>query len=141
MCRCWTRPGVTRPIAEAEMTPTTRFFAFVLMLFAWTITSARAGEPDMAGINAMDRAAFVEKFGGIFEHSPWVAEQAWDKRPFTSLDAMHAAMVDVAKDAPAPLQLALLQAHPDLAGKEAQAGNMTASSVAEQASARRDALT
>ena len=107
---------------------TIRFFVFVLSLFAWT--AAGAGEPDMAAINAMDRPAFVQKFGGIFEHSPWVAEQAWDKRPFTSLDAMHAAMVDVAKDAPAPLQLALLQAHPDLAGKEAQAGTMTASSVA-----------
>src|ERR1700759_4683248 len=91
--------------------------------------AARAGEPDMAAINAMDRAAFVEKFGGIFEHSPWVAEQAWDRKPFASLDAMHGAMVDVAKDAPAPVQLALLQAHPDLAGKEAQAGTMTASSV------------
>ena len=117
---------------------TIRFFVFVLPLFAWT--AAGAGEPDMAAINAMDRPAFVQKFGGIFEHSPWVAEQAWDKKPFASLDAMHAAMVDVAKDAPAPQQLALLQAHPDLAGKEAQAGTMTSSSVAEQASAGLNAL-
>lgn len=99
-----------------------------------------AGEPDMAGINGMDRAAFVEKFGGIFEKSPWVAEQAWDKRPFSNVDAMHAAMVEVAKFAPAPRQLALLQSHPDLAGKEAQAGAMTASSVTEQASAGLNAL-
>ncbi|WP_299718921.1 2-oxo-4-hydroxy-4-carboxy-5-ureidoimidazoline decarboxylase [Tardiphaga sp.] len=94
----------------------------------------------MAPINAMDRAAFVQKFGGIFENSPWVAEQAWESRPFASLDAMHAAMVGVAKTAPAATQLALLQAHPDLAGKEAQAGAMTASSVAEQASAGLSAL-
>ena len=101
---------------------------------------AFAGPVDMAPINAMDRAAFVVKFGGIFEKSPWVAEKAWEKRPFANIDDMHAAMVAVAKDAPATKQLALLQSHPDLAGKEARAGTMTASSVAEQASAGLDAL-
>ncbi len=104
------------------------------------IAKAVAGPLDMAPINAMDRAAFVEKFGGIFENSPWVAEQAFEKRPFASLDEMHAAMVAVVKQAPAVKQLALLQSHPDLAGKEAQAGTMTASSVAEQASAGLNAL-
>ena len=103
--------------------------------------SAIAGPANMAPVNAMDRAAFVQKFGGIFENSPWVAEQAWEKRPFASLDDMHAAMVAVAKYAPAALQLALLQSHPDLAGREAQTGTMTASSVAEQASAGLNALT
>jgi len=114
--------------------------SLIFALLLGQVTEAFAGEPDMAPINAMDRAAFVEKFGGIFENSPWVAEQAWDSRPFVSLDAMHAAMVGVAKHAPAATQLALLQAHPDLAGKEAQAGAMTASSVAEQASAGLSAL-
>jgi 2-oxo-4-hydroxy-4-carboxy-5-ureidoimidazoline decarboxylase len=104
------------------------------------IAVAIAGPVDMAPINAMDRAAFVQKFGGIFENSPWVAEKAWEKRPFASLDDMHAAMVAVAKYAPAAMQLALLQSHPDLAGKEAEAGTMTASSVAEQASAGLNAL-
>jgi 2-oxo-4-hydroxy-4-carboxy-5-ureidoimidazoline decarboxylase len=99
------------------------------------IAVAIAGPVDMASINAMDRAAFVQKFGGIFENSPWVAEKAWEKRPFASIDHMHAAMVAAAKYAPAAMQLALLQSHPDLAGKEAEAGTMTASSVAEQASA------
>lgn len=99
-----------------------------------------APDLDMNAINGMDRPAFVQKFGGIFEKSPWVAERAWDKRPFASLDAMHAAMVDVVKSAPLPSQLALLQSHPDLAGKEAQAGVMTASSVSEQASAGLNAL-
>ena len=102
--------------------------------------AAIAGPADMAPINAMDRAAFVQKFGGIFENSPWIAEKAWEKRPFTGLDDMHAAMVAVAKNAPAAMQLALLQSHPDLAGKEAQAGAMTASSIAEQASAGLNAL-
>jgi 2-oxo-4-hydroxy-4-carboxy-5-ureidoimidazoline decarboxylase len=111
-----------------------------VMLGLAAICSAGAGPPDMTPINAMDRAAFVQKFGGIFENSPWVAEQAWEKKPFATLDDMHAAMVTVAKYAPAPVQLALLQSHPDLAGKEAQAGAMTASSVAEQASAGLNAL-
>ena len=115
------------------------------LLGAWLlgpvmIAVAIAGPVDMASINAMDRAAFVQKFGGIFENSPWVADKAWEKRPFSSLDDMHAAMVAAAKYAPAAMQLALLQSHPDLAGKEAEAGSMTASSVAEQASAGLNAL-
>lgn len=101
---------------------------------------ALAQAVDMASINAMDQPAFVQKFGGIFEKSPWVAEKAWEKRPFASLDAMHAAMVVVVKFSPLPSQLALLQSHPDLAGKEAQAGAMTSSSVSEQASAGLNAL-
>jgi 2-oxo-4-hydroxy-4-carboxy-5-ureidoimidazoline decarboxylase len=111
-----------------------------LMLGSMLGPAAIAGPVDMAPINAMDLAAFVVKFGGIFEKSPWVAEKAWERRPFASLDEMHAAMVAVAKNATAERQLALLQAHPDLAGKEAQAGTMTASSVAEQASAGLNAL-
>jgi 2-oxo-4-hydroxy-4-carboxy-5-ureidoimidazoline decarboxylase len=101
---------------------------------------AAAATVDMGPINSMDQAVFVQKFGGIFEKSPWVAEKAWDKKPFTSLEEMHAAMVDAVKVAPLPSQLALLQSHPDLAGKEAQAGAMTASSASEQASAGLNAL-
>jgi 2-oxo-4-hydroxy-4-carboxy-5-ureidoimidazoline decarboxylase len=110
------------------------FALFVAAAFV-LCNPARAGSVDMTAINAMDQAAFTEKFGGIFENSPWVAEQAWDKRPFASVDDLHAAMVSIAKFAPAPRLIALLQSHPDLAGKEAQAGAMTASSVTEQASA------
>ena len=113
---------------------------WVLMSGPVLIAQAVAGSLDMASINAMDRTAFVQKFGGIFENSPWVAEQAWEKRPFATLDELHAAMVTVVKHAPAEKQLALLKSHPDLAGKEAQAGTMTASSVAEQASAGLNAL-
>jgi 2-oxo-4-hydroxy-4-carboxy-5-ureidoimidazoline decarboxylase len=103
-----------------------------LLLGPVLIANAVAGPVDMAPINAMD--------GAIFEKSPWVAEKAWERRPFANLDDMHAAMVAVAKNAPATQQLALLQSHPDLAGKEAQAGTMTASSVAEQASAGLNSL-
>jgi 2-oxo-4-hydroxy-4-carboxy-5-ureidoimidazoline decarboxylase len=108
---------------------------FALLLGSALTAPAIAGPVDMAPINAMDRAAFVVKFGAIFEKSPWVAEEAWAKRPFANLDEMHGAMVAVVKNAPATRELALLQAHPDLAGKEAKAGTMTASSVSEQASA------
>jgi 2-oxo-4-hydroxy-4-carboxy-5-ureidoimidazoline decarboxylase len=114
--------------------------ALAVMLALMVSASAFAAEVDMAPINAMDRAAFVQKFGGIFEKSPWVADKAWDKRPFASVDDMHAAMVNVVKFAPLPSQLTLLQNHPDLAGKEAQAGAMTSSSVSEQASAGLNAL-
>jgi 2-oxo-4-hydroxy-4-carboxy-5-ureidoimidazoline decarboxylase len=117
-----------------------RSLILALLLPPIMMTAGIAGPADMASINAMDRAAFVQKFGGIFENSPWVAEQAWEKKPFATLDEMHAAMVAVARYAPAPVQLALLQSHPDLAGKEAQSGAMTASSVAEQASAGLNAL-
>jgi OHCU decarboxylase len=101
---------------------------------------ALAQEIDMTSINAMDQAAFVEKFGGIFEKSPWVAEMAWEKRPFANVDILHATMVSVVKFSPLPKQLALLQSHPDLAGKEAKAGAMTSSSASEQASAGLNAL-
>ena len=115
---------------------TGRIFFAASLVCALLLGSAAYGAPvDMAPINAINRAAFVVKFGGIFEKSPWVAEKAWEKRPFASLDEMHAAMVAVAREAPATKQLALLQSHPDLAGKEAKAGTMTAASVAEQASA------
>jgi 2-oxo-4-hydroxy-4-carboxy-5-ureidoimidazoline decarboxylase len=117
-----------------------RLFALLVVAITVFAGPTYADTVDMAAINAMDQAAFTAKFGGIFENSPWVAEQAWEKRPFASVNDMHAAMVGIAKFATAPRQLALLQSHPDLAGKEAQAGAMTASSVTEQASAGLNAL-
>ncbi|OLB10023.1 MAG: OHCU decarboxylase [Candidatus Rokubacteria bacterium 13_2_20CM_69_10] len=89
----------------------------------------------------MDRAAFVHTFGGVFENSPWVAEQAWAARPFADVTALHAAMCDTVRGASRARQLALLGAHPDLAGRAARAGAMSAASVAEQASAGLDRLT
>ena len=117
-----------------------RSLAAGVILCALSALPAFAAEPDWTAINSMDRAAFVEKFGGIFEKSPWVAEKAWDARPFANIDDLHAKMVVVAKYGNIDQQLFLLRAHPDLAGKEAQAGAMTASSVAEQASAGLNAL-
>jgi 2-oxo-4-hydroxy-4-carboxy-5-ureidoimidazoline decarboxylase len=68
----------------------------------------------LAELNAHDRSAFVAALGWIFEESPWVAERAWEKRPFPTLDALHGAMTSVVTAAPAEEQLALLRAHPDL---------------------------
>jgi 2-oxo-4-hydroxy-4-carboxy-5-ureidoimidazoline decarboxylase len=95
---------------------------------------------DIATVNGMDEAAFVGAFGGIFEHSPWVAERAYDRRPFAGVTDLHAAMADAVRAASREQQAALLLAHPDLAGKEARAGTMTPSSVSEQASAALDRL-
>ena len=103
-------------------------------------TWAYAAELDLAAVNGMDRGAFTQALGGIFEKSPWVAEKAWESRPFASVDDLHAKMVAVVRYANIDQQLALLRSHPDLAGKEAQAGTMTTSSVAEQASAGLNAL-
>jgi len=78
---------------------------------------------------------FVNLLGGVFEHSPWVAEQAWPQRPFADVAALHASMVGVVREAPLERQLALLGAHPQLAGREAQTGTLTAASDQEQHSA------
>lgn len=95
---------------------------------------------DLDAINAMDRDDFVAALGSTFEHSPWVAEGAWAARPFASLDALHAAMIGVVRGAARDTQVAFLCGHPELAGKEAQAGTMTSESVGEQASAGLNAL-
>ncbi len=95
---------------------------------------------DLESINSMDQVAFVDSLGSTFEHSPWVAEGAWPARPFDSVDALHAAMIDVVIRAPRDTQVAFLCAHPELAGKEAETGTMTPESVGEQASAGLDAL-
>jgi 2-oxo-4-hydroxy-4-carboxy-5-ureidoimidazoline decarboxylase len=96
--------------------------------------------PTLAQVNAMPAPEFRAAFGGVFEHSPWVAERAFAARPFASVDALHAAMVDAVKGAGEAAQLTLLRAHPELAGKEAQAGTMTGDSTAEQGTAGLNAL-
>ena len=90
---------------------------------------------NLAQLNALDRGAFVGALGGVFEHSPWVADAAWPKRPFAGLAALHAAMVAVMRSAPEEAQLALVRAHPELAGKAAIRGELTADSTEEQSSA------
>jgi 2-oxo-4-hydroxy-4-carboxy-5-ureidoimidazoline decarboxylase len=95
----------------------------------------------IADINAMRPDEFVAALGGVFEHSPWIAERAFVRRPFADMAGLHEAMVDVVRSASREEQLGLLRAHPELAGREAQAGTLTADSTAEQRSAGLNALT
>ena len=89
----------------------------------------------LAEVNAMDAAAFVRAFGGVFEHSPWVAQRAFAARPFADVPSLHVAMVDAMGRATDDEKLALLRAHPELAGKAAVRGELTADSTKEQSGA------
>lgn len=91
----------------------------------------------LAEINAMPVKAFVEAFGDVAEHSPWVARRAGKERPFASIDAMAAAFTGAVAAASHRKQLELLRAHPDLATK----ARLTGESHREQASAGLDTLT
>jgi len=95
----------------------------------------------LEALNTSDRGAFVSALGAIYEHSPWVAEGALLGRPFDSLAALHEHMSGVVKSADETRQLALINAHPDLAGKAARAGAITANSKVEQRSAGLERLT
>jgi 2-oxo-4-hydroxy-4-carboxy-5-ureidoimidazoline decarboxylase len=87
----------------------------------------------LAELNRLAADRFVAQLGDVFEHSPWVAERAWSKSPFDSADALHGAMMAVVREATAAEQLALVRAHPELAGAEAKEGTLTAHSSGEQA--------
>src|SRR6266545_7559143 len=94
----------------------------------------------LASLNAADEAGFMAALGDVYEHAPWVAQAASRQRPFATLAALHAAMMAAVRAAPPDQQLALINGHPDLAGKAARAGTMTVDSKAEQASAGLDRL-
>jgi len=89
----------------------------------------------LSEVNALDRGRFVAALGGVFEHSAWVAEAAWPQRPFANLDALHAAMIAAMGEASQDAKLALIRAHPELAGKAAIRGELTADSTREQSGA------
>ena len=94
----------------------------------------------LAELNAMDKARFVAALDGIYENSPWVVEAVSAQRPFASLAALHEAMSLAVQKASDAYKCALIDAHPDLAGKAARAGTMTADSEREQSSAGLDRL-
>jgi len=90
---------------------------------------------------ALSRADFVARFGGVYEHSPWVAESAHDAGLPADADGpegLHRALSAAMRAAPRERRLALVRAHPDLAGRLARAGALTAASTAEQQSAGLD---
>jgi 2-oxo-4-hydroxy-4-carboxy-5-ureidoimidazoline decarboxylase len=89
-------------------------------------------------LNAMSAAEFTSALGAIFEHSPWVAQRAAEKRPFHSVQQLHAAMADAVRNASDEERLALIRAHPELAGRAAVRGELTAESTREQKGAGLD---
>ncbi len=92
----------------------------------------------------MDKAAFVQAFGSVFEHSPWVAERAYELElgpAHDSAGGLHNALARAFRSATDAERLGVLNAHPDLAGKLAAAKRLTKESTSEQASAGLDALT
>lgn len=92
-------------------------------------------------LNASEASAFTAVLGHLFEHSPWVAAETWADRPFRGADHLHAALCARMRAAPRDRQLALIRAHPDLAGRLARSRQLTAESTREQASAGLDRLT
>ncbi|MGE0151360.1 MAG: 2-oxo-4-hydroxy-4-carboxy-5-ureidoimidazoline decarboxylase [Reyranellaceae bacterium] len=92
-------------------------------------------------LNGLPAGEFRDILSGVFERSPWVAEAVESGRPFADLTALHRAMTAAVTAAPREAKLALLRAHPDLAGKEAQEGALTEDSTREQKSAGLDRLT
>jgi 2-oxo-4-hydroxy-4-carboxy-5-ureidoimidazoline decarboxylase len=101
----------------------------------------------LADLNAVSSDAFVGAVGWVFEHSPWVAERAWERRPFASVAILHETMTRVVADADRDEQLALLSAHPDLGTRFQAAGSadggppITGASAREQSGAGLDRLT
>ena len=94
----------------------------------------------LAALNESDRPGFVAVLGHLFEHSPWVAEETWPRRPFRDAAQLHAALCSTMRAAALERKLALIRAHPDLAGRLAQQRQLTADSTREQASAGLDQL-
>ena len=95
----------------------------------------------LAFLNSSSGEEFVRIIGPVFEHSPWIAESTWPKRPFADLQALHRALSETVQSASQEKQLTLIRAHPDLVGRAALAGTLTPASTSEQASAGLDKLT
>jgi 2-oxo-4-hydroxy-4-carboxy-5-ureidoimidazoline decarboxylase len=81
-------------------------------------------------INSLSHGEFVARLGWVFEHSPWVAERTWVKRPFLNAEHLHAAMMEAVERGSRPEQLGLLRAHPDL-GARARVGAPAAAPLSE----------
>ena len=90
-------------------------------------------------VNGLDRERFVAALGGIFEHSPWVAEQVWTSRPFATVAGLYETMVRAVERASKEEQLTLIRAHPDLGARVNP--KMSQASASEQAGAGLDRLT
>jgi N-carbamoyl-L-amino-acid hydrolase len=89
----------------------------------------------LAHLNASAQAEFTRLLDGTYEHSPWIAEQAWGQRPFVSLAQLKHALAEVVRQAGQPAQLSLIRAHPELAGKAMVSNTLSAESTNEQGKA------
>lgn len=107
---------------------------------ATTMAGTTSGKYSLGELNALSPEAFVRIAGPVFEHSPWIAETAASLRPFESPAKLLEALVQVVAAAGLEKQLALIRAHPDLAGRLAQLGRLTPESTREQASAGLDQI-
>jgi OHCU decarboxylase len=94
----------------------------------------------LSEINSLPREDFVRALGPVFEHSPWIAESAWARRPFASFDQLERDFCETVANAGTERQLALICAHPDLVGRLALNGHLTKESAGEQAHAGLDRL-
>ncbi len=92
-------------------------------------------------INALDQTEFTALLGGIYEHSPWVASRSWPQRPFESFAHLQATLAQVLDQASADERMAVIRAHPELSGRAALRGDLTANSREEQAGAGLDQCT
>ena len=89
----------------------------------------------LSHLNALDQTEFTRALDGIYEHSPWFAQEAWTEQPFKTLPQLKHALARAVREAPREAQLDLIRAHPELAGKAALAGGLTLESSNEQSKA------
>ena len=93
---------------------------------------------------SLSRDEFLQRFGGVYEHSPWVAELLWDsdaQQLSNDVSQFHRSMADIVDNSSHEKQLTLIRAHPDLAGKAALKGELTTASSDEQSGAGLDQCT
>jgi OHCU decarboxylase len=86
-------------------------------------------------LNKLERESFVQIIGPVFEHSPWIAEAAWQKKPFRDLEKLHHTLCETVISSGESKQVALICVHPDLVGCISAAEQLTRESAGEQASA------
>ena len=96
---------------------------------------------DISALNRLDQSAFTAALGHLFEHSPWVAQETWSRRPCRDAEHLHRELCATLRAARRERQLVLIRAHPDLAGRLAQQHQLTVASTREQASAGLNQLT
>jgi 2-oxo-4-hydroxy-4-carboxy-5-ureidoimidazoline decarboxylase len=111
-----------------------------IIVLARYVTGMAGALFSIAELNSLSAEEFVEQLGSIYEHSPWIAAVTWELRPFSSRRDLHSKLNTVLRAATPEKQLALIQAHPDLAGRLARAGGLTNESTQEQRSAGLDQL-